>query len=233
MTASLRLSAGPHGPVVDELHCSGAVAFRPTEWGIWMVGTEAHPIGGDRILTRVTVGPGCSAVVRSVSAAVARRGRGPSLVAVAARVASDGRLEWSPEPGVAAAGADHVSDVRVRLAAGARLVWRDEWVLGRVGEDPGSWRSRIRIVYDGRPLLASDLGTGPMAPGWRSRAVLAGARAVSSLVVVDPGVDFDPGRAASGNAVGVRLPLAGPGVQVTSWGDDLTDCRKTVDVLWG
>ena len=28
-----------------------------------------------------------------------------------------------------------------------------------------------------------------------------------------------------------RLPLAGPGVQVTAWGEELPDCRKRVDEL--
>ena len=231
MTARLRLVAGQGGPTVSDLHCSGALAFRPTEWGVWMVGTEAHPIGGDRILARLAVGPGCEAKVRSVSASVARRGAGSSVVAVVVRVAEAGVLDWDPEPGVAAEGADHRSDARIRLGSGARLRWRDEWVLGRVAEEPGSWASRIQIVYEDRPLVVSELATGPEAPGWGSSAVLAGARAVSSLVVVDSSRTFETGRASCGTAVGTRLPLVGPGMQITAWGEDLTDCRKVVDQL--
>lgn len=231
MTASLRLRAGPRGPVVDEMRSSGPVAFRPTEWGVWTVSTEAHPIGGDRILARVAVGRGCHATLRSVSATVARRGRGESLVAVAVRVAEGGSLAWNPEPGVAAAGAVHLSDVRIRLAAETRLVWKDEWVLGRFGEDPGSWRSRVRIVYDGRPVLTSDLATGPAAAAWPSPGVLAGAGAVSSIVMIDPEEAFDARRVSCGSALGVCLPLHGPGVQIIAWGEDLGDCRKAVDEL--
>ena len=231
MTANVRLVAGPAGPVVAGLHGSGALAFRPTRWGVWMVGTEAHPIGGDRVLARVALGPGCSAIVRSTSATLARRGAGPSVVSIAARVAAGASLEWRPEPGIAAFGADHTSEARVRLAAGARVVWHDEWVLGRASEGPGSWRSRLQIVYDCEPLLVSDLSTGPAAGCWHSAAVLGGAKAVSSVVVVDVGGEFNPARAECGSALGVRLPLAGPGIQICAWGDDLADCREVVDDL--
>ena len=159
-------------------------------------------------------------------------GAGPSTIAVVVTVAEGGALDWQPEPGVAAAGADHHGDVRIRMAPGARVLWRDEWVLGRTGEEPGSWTSRIQVAYAGRPLLVSELATGPAAPGWLSSAVLAGARAVSSLVVVDPAQEFEPGRGSCGSAVGTRLPLAGPGAQITSWGDALADCRKVVDHLY-
>ena len=162
-------------PVVEEIRSSGALAFRPTAWGVWMVGTEAHPIGGDRLVVRVAIGPGCSAAIRSVGATVARRGPFPgrsSTIATVIRVGPSGSLTWQPEPGVASFGADHLSEVRVRLASDAKLTWRDEWVLGRHDEGPGTWRSRIRISVGARPLLVSELAAGPAAPGWTSRFVL-------------------------------------------------------------
>lgn len=236
--------AGPGGEsvragqaVVEELRATGAITFRPTRWGIWMVGTEAHPIGGDHQIVRVAVGPGCAAEIGSVSATVARRGASlgtPSCTAVAVRVGAGGSLVWSPEPGVAAAGADHVSEARVRLAAGARLVWRDEFVLGRVGEGPGTWRSRLRVSVGGRVVLASEVAAGPAAPGWTSRAVLAGARAVSTVVIIDGG--FSPRGRKAGRWEGpctsaIALPLTGPGVQITAWGSDLAGCRAGVEAL--
>jgi hypothetical protein len=174
-----------------------------------------------------------------VSAAVARRGptgtAGPSTMSMAVRIGPGGSLVWSPEPGVAAVGAHHLTDTRVRLATTARLAWRDEWTLGRYGEEPGTWRSRIRITVAGRPLLASDLATGPAAESWASRSVLAAARAVSTLSLVDPvllpGEDGPRSRATFGSATGLCLPLSGPAVQIVAWGNDLRDCRATVAQL--
>lgn len=229
--AGLRI--GPDGEV-RVLRSTGAVALRPTRWGVWMVGAAAHPIGGDELFLRVAVDAAGAAVVRSASATLARRGRGPSVSRIVVRLGPGASLAWDPQPGVAACGADHLSDVRVRLAGGARLRWKDEFVLGRHGEAPGTWTSRLRITYEGKPVLSSSLAAGPAAAGWPSRAVLAGARAVSTLVVVDPCRPTPPpgpARVESGSARAVSLALPGPGVQVTAWGDDLDSCRWAVAQL--
>jgi urease accessory protein len=239
-SARLRLVARADGsPMVEDMFSSGALAFRPTEWGIWMVGAAAHPVGGDRQWVRLTVGPGCAAEVRSVAATLARPGPRPgegpdasqSVTSTAIRVAPGGALLWKPEPGIAAAGADHFTDTRVRLAAGARLVWWDEWTLGRHREEPGTWRSRSRIIMGNRLLLASDLATGPGAAAWPARSVLAAARAVSSVVVVGDSWSRHPGcslRLDHRSASGVSLPLAGPGAQFVAWGQVFSDCHLVV-----
>lgn len=230
--SSATLRIGP-GVAVREMRSTGAIAFRPTRWGVWMVGAAAHPIGGDRLLLRVAIGPDCQVRVRSVGATVARRGCGRSVSSLVVRVAEGSTLVWDPEPGVAAAGADHLSDTRVRLAAGASLRWREEFVLGRYGEDAGSWTSRIRVSVGGRVALSSELSAGPVSASWRSRATLAGARAVSTLLVADP----DPSRVPAGgwfegpDVTAVVLPLPGSAVQVTAWGDELGACRSAVDEL--
>ena len=235
--ATLRLRAHLDGsPVVQEMHSSGALAFRPTAWGVWMVGTAAFPIAGDKSRIRLALGPDCRAEIRSVGATIARRGltdrAGPSSTIVVVRVGAGASLIWSPEPGVAAVGSHHETEARVWLATAARLAWRDEWTLGRYGEEPGTWRSRTRITMAGRPLLASDLATGPAAEGWPSRSVLGGARAVSSLTLVDPGLfpaqNGSRSRASFGTATGLCVPLSGPAVQIMTWGGDLLDCRATV-----
>jgi urease accessory protein len=237
-SASLRVVPSPEGAsVVGLMRSSGAVAFRPTEWGVWMVGASAHPIGGDRLLMRVVVDAGCAAEIRATSATLARRapfgGSARSVTSTVVRVGAAASLAWKPEPGVAACGSDHVSDTRIRLAAGATLSWRDEFVLGRYAEEPGTWTSRIRVSVAGRPLMASQLAAGPGASGWASPAVLGGAQAVSTLVVVDP--YWPPGRPSarveSGGVSAVALPLPGPGLQITAWGDDLASCRAAVEEL--
>ncbi len=239
--ARLRLAARADGaPTVKDMHSSGALAFRPTEWGVWMVGAAAHPVGGDHQRIRLTVGPGCAAEVRSVAATLARPGFvaglevTPSTTSTVIRVAPGGALIWNPEPGIAAAGAVHFSDTRVRLAADARLVWWDEWILGRHCEPPGTWRSRSRITMGSHPLLASDLAAGPGAPAWSARSVLASARAVSTVVAIGGPWTRRPGcsvRLDYRSATGVSLPLVGPGMQFVAWGEVLSDCQIAVGGL--
>ena len=168
-SASVRLA---RGPVVEDLRSTGAVTFRPTRWGVWMVGTGAHPIGGDRVVLRVAVGPGCRTEVRSVSATVARRGstsapalRRRSRWRCRPRHARPDRSCGAPNPGWPRPGRTIPADARVKMAAGAGLVWRDEFGLGRHGEDPGPWRSRLRVSVAGRVVLASEVGRRPRRPG--------------------------------------------------------------------
>jgi urease accessory protein len=231
--AALSVGLGPGGrTVVRDLHGTGALAFRSTPWGAWLVGTAAHPIGGDRLGITVDVGPGCGLEVRSLAATVARRGTppAPSVANVAARVGPGATLAWAVEPGVAAAGADHTSAADCDLADGSRLWWCDEFVLGRCGEEPGTWRSRLRVTVESVPILASDLAAGPGAAGWGSGAVLAGARAVSAVTIVDAGGQLPAAAAwARGPAASVVvLPLHGPGVQICAWGENLRACRDLV-----
>jgi urease accessory protein len=204
-----------------------------------MIGTAAHPIGGDRLGLRVAVGPGCHAEIRSAAATLARRAPGrstsPSSMGQAIRVGRGAALTWCPEPGIAALGAYHKSETRIRLAGDSNLVWWDEVTLGRHGEGPGTWRSQIRITVDGRPVFSSDLALGPDAPGWNSRSVLAGATAASTVVIIngrDPPTETQPAlRLRVGTATAISLPLAPSGAHITAWGALLSDCRSAAEQL--
>jgi urease accessory protein len=204
-----------------------------------MIGTAAHPIGGDRLRLRVTVGSNCRAEIRSVAATLARRAPGggtiPSSVAHAIRVGPGASLKWYPEPGIAASGAHHQSESRIRLARDSTLVWWDEVTLGRHGEGPGTWRSQIRITVEGGPVLCSDLGLGPDAAGWDSSSVLAGAKAVSTVIIIDgrnPRPVAHPVlQLCVGTATALSLPLTVSGAHITAWGAHLSDCRSAVQQL--
>ena len=170
---------------------------------------------------------------------MARRAQGPvpvrSELTVGASVEDGATLRWLAEPGVAAAGSDHRSGARIGLSARARLLWREEFVLGRHGEEPGTWTSAVRLERGGVPLLVAELGAGPAAAGWASRAVGGGARAVSAVIVVDPdrpAGTWAPGRASTGRARGAALGLPGPGVQLLAWGETLGACREVLARLW-
>jgi len=242
--ATVRFRAGIGGePIVADMSASAAHSFQPARWGATIVNSTAHPVAGDHLGLNVTVGVGCCAEIRSAAPTLARRGSrrppwsGPSssTFEVTATVASDAMLTWHPEPGVAADACQHRSDANVELASSARLLWQDEFLLERRNESaPGTWSSRLRVVRDGWPVVCTELAVGPGSPLWESPAVLEGARVVTLVVVVDPGQVPDQwcsARANEGSATGVALPLAGPGVQIVAWGDELSGCRATVDTM--
>ncbi len=176
---------------VSHLSClrsDGPLVLRPTAGTlVHLVGGAGGPLGGDVLRIEIVVGPGAELVLHTVAAAVALPGPtpGPSVVDIDAEVGEGGVLHWLPEPTVAAAGCDHRTRTRIALAAGARLVWREELVGGRHGEVGGSVSSRLAVDYDGRPLIRHQVDIGPGSV-WASVAVGGGARCAGSLLVVDP-----------------------------------------------
>ncbi|AEH08678.1 MULTISPECIES: urease accessory protein UreD [Protofrankia] len=114
---------------------------------VYLVNAAAGPLAGDQLRLDVTVGAGVRLVLRTTAATVALPGRDerPSLFDVHADVGPGGALEYLPEPTVAAHGCRHLMRATIRLAADARLLWREEIVLGRFGEPPGSISSTLRV----------------------------------------------------------------------------------------
>lgn len=145
-------------------------------------------------------------------------------------VAAGGELHWLPEPLISVRGSELAVHTHVDLESGARLVLREELVLGRTGEAPGRLTSRLTVRVDGRPVLDQELDCGPGAPGgWDGPAVLGGHRAAGQLVVVD--AEFTekpiaPGVPADGLAV---LPLSGPAVLVSAVAPDALRLRRLLD----
>ena len=224
--------------------------LRRTAEAVYLVGGAAGPLGGDVLELRIEVREGAALRLRTAAAAVALPGRDgrESLLSVTITVAAGARLEYLPEPTIAAGGARHRTDIRVDLAAGAALVLRDEVILGRHGERGGACRTRLRADLAGRPLLRHELdvsGTDEVSLG---PAVLAGHRTAGSLLCVEPewaepdgtgpgwaGLDrAGPGRAGrpigelpSGYEPGVTvMPLAGPAVLVNALAGDALTLRR-------
>ena len=221
------------------LRSQAPLILRRTADAVYLVGGAAGPLGGDVLELRIEVREGAALRVRTVAAAVALPGRNgqESVLSVTLAVAAGGRLEYLPEPTVAADGARHRTDIRVDLAAGAALVLRDEMVLGRHAERGGACRTRLRADLAGFPLLRHEVdvsGTDEVSLG---PAVLAGHRTAGSLLCVNPdwvdpdwvepdGAGTAPG-IPSGYAPGVAvMPLAGPAVLVTALADDALTLRR-------
>ncbi|WP_328374163.1 urease accessory protein UreD [Micromonospora zamorensis] len=216
MRALARLVAradGRGGTVLVELHGETPLLLRQTPADgvvatVHLVGGAAGPLAGDDLRLEIEVGPGAAVRVHTVAASIALPGRpgAVSRMVVSAVVHAGATLHWLPEQLVAAAGCAHFAESRVAVAAGASLRWRDELICGRYGEAPGGAVVHTQVDYAGRPLLRQSLAVGPRAPGWAGPAVLGGAPATGSLLVVDPSRPADP---AAVDGTVARLPLAG------------------------
>ncbi|MBR7829571.1 urease accessory protein UreD [Actinospica sp. MGRD01-02] len=151
---------------------------------IHLMGGTAGPIGGDDLAYRVEIGEGAKVQVRSMAATLALPGPGgaQSTLAFDVRVGSGARLDWAPEPLIAARGANHAVLASLDLAEDAELTWREDVVLGRDDEGPGSVRSRTRITRAGRVVFDHEFAVGPRYPGSLGPAGTAGYRRVTLTV---------------------------------------------------
>nr|WP_223856593.1 MULTISPECIES: urease accessory protein UreD [Streptomyces] len=240
-TARIRAVAdGRGGTALPVLAGEGPLALRRIrsgagsreEAGVMLVGAMSAPLGGDRLAVHAEAGPGARLALGTAAATLALPGRdgAPALYGVRLAVAAGAAVRWLPEPLVSVRGSDLRVHTRVELAAGARLVLREEQVLGRTGEEPGLLRSRLTADLDGRPLLDQELACGPGAPGgWDGPAVLAGHRAVGQLLVVDPEFAAAPPAPAVLGEYAVAVPLAGPAVLVSALAPDALALRRVLD----
>ena len=240
MRASARLVAradGRGGTTLVEVHGETPLLLRqtPARNGtptVYVVGGAAGPLAGDDLRLDIEVGAEAAVRVHSVAASVALPGRpgAVSRMVVRAVVHAGATLHWLPEQLVAAAGCAHLAEAHIDLAAGASLRWRDELICGRFGEAPGSAVVHTHVDHDGRPLLRQSLAVGPHAPGWAGPAVLGGAPATGSLLVVDPSRPAEPPQVLADGAV-ARLPLAdGPATLWTATAPDAHTLRAHLTV---
>lgn len=167
---------------------TAADAAGPVPAQVHLVGGAAGPLGGDELRCSVDLGPGARLEVRSVAASVALPGPNgrESSLEIHVRVGEGAALSWSPQPLIAARGARHRTFTRVELASDARLVWRDELVLGRDDEEPGSAATRLRVIRDGRVLLDHEIAVGPRHPGSLGPSGSGGHRALGTMLIVEP-----------------------------------------------
>ena len=150
---------------------------------------------------------------------------------IEARVGEGGSLRWLPEPTVAATKAVHVTRTRILVEQGARLLWRDEIVIGRHGEEGGSVSARLSVDLDGRPLLRHRIDAGPEHPDWRTAAVGGGSHCTGSLLAVDPAwlEEGPPGPLILEPRAAAVLPLAGPAAHAVALAADARTLRRLLD----
>ncbi|MFI0349319.1 urease accessory protein UreD [Actinomadura sp. 9N407] len=243
--ARLATSSSPGGTHISVLRSSWPLMLRTTafpasepltKWAcrdtpaacVHLAAGGAGPLGGDRLRLEVDVGAGSTLLFGEVSPTLLLPGpRGEeSRFDIRVRIGAGATLAWLPELVIAAHGCRHITDIRVTLERGARLVLREEILFGRHGETPGSHRQRVRIVTDEGPLYDQELGTGPSAPGWDGPAVTAGHRTAGTLLLVDPDRPTYTGLPIPDTAF---MELHGNGVLCTALAPDTTALRHRLD----
>lgn len=140
-TARIRAVAdGRGGTALPLLTGEGPLALRrtrsagPQEAHVTLVGAMSAPLGGDRLAVEAVVEPGAVLRVGSAAATVSLPGGTGERAHYDVRltVGEGAELHWLPEPLIAAGGSDLRMTTTVELAPGARLVLREEQILGRV-----------------------------------------------------------------------------------------------------
>ena len=219
------------------------LTLRSTVDGVHLVGSGAGPLGGDDLALDVRVGPGAALDLSSVAASLVQPGPhgDGSRTVVDVEVGVGAHLHLHLQPMVLVAGCEHESLVRVRMGAGASLMWRDEVVLGRHAEPSGSLRQRVHLDVAGEVLLRNELVVGPLSPWSLGPAGVGGARAFGSLVVVDEGLDTsaveaivldDAVVAPFSGVVVAPLVLDGPAVVISAVGDRPSAVGDALDAVF-
>ncbi|MQY14720.1 Urease accessory protein UreD [Streptomyces sp. RB5] len=238
LTAHARITAAPDARGSTSLPLlagDGPLALRRvraygTEARVCLVGAMSAPLGGDHLALTAAVEPGARLTLTSAAATIALPGRtgAPASYTIRITVGEDAELHWLPEPLIAAAGSRLDVITRIDLAPGARLLYREEQILGRTGEPPGSLTSRLTVRHAGRLLLDQHTGFGPGHPGWDGPAQLAGRRAVGQLLSTGPPVEPEGVRVTED---AVSVPLAGAGRLTTAVAADGLALRRLLTDL--
>ncbi|MFJ9966214.1 urease accessory protein UreD [Streptomyces avermitilis] len=242
--ATARIGArddGRGGTSLPVLEGEGPLALRRTrasgsEARVMLVGAMSGPLGGDHFTVEARVAEGARLHVGSAAATIALPGqaKGEARYDVRLDVAAEGELRWLPEQLISAGGSELYVSSRIDLEPGARLVFREEQVLGRVGEEPGRLTSRLTLRIGGRAVLDQELACGPGAPGgWDGPAVLGGHRALGQLVVVRREFEREPVRARLLGECAALTPLGGAAVLVTALAPDALQLRRVLDEALG
>lgn len=237
VTATARVRAvadGRGGTALPVLESDGPLALRRTRapapyTGVTVVGAMSAPLGGDRLAVEVEAGDGARLTVGAAAATVALPGPGAAHYDVRLTVGEEAELHWLPEQLISARGSELRMATTVQLAPTARLVLREEQVLGRHGEPTGALTTRLTVRRAGRPFSTRSSPTAPAQPGWDGPAVLGGHRAVGQLLVVRPEFEEKPVASCLLGPTAVLTPLAGPAALVTAVAADARLLRAVLD----
>ncbi|WP_433549046.1 urease accessory protein UreD [Streptomyces sp. CA-294286] len=242
-TARITATARGHTTTLPVLDGDGPFEFRRlrsrgTEARVCIVGAMSAPLGGDRLRIEATAQPHARLHITSAAASLALKGptTAHATYDIHLTVADHAELHWQPKPLICAADSNLHQTWTVDLAPTARLVLREEQVLGRTGEQPGHVITRLTVRRAGHVLLDQQAEYGPGAPGWDSPAVLAHHRATGQILLVDPSFEKEPPEIqvlVDGDGQAILTPLAGPAALVTAVAPDGLRLRHLMTTAHG
>lgn len=226
VSVSLRRGAG--GVVrVDGVLCRAPVWFRWDGSTLWLVGSGAAPVGGDRVRVRIDVGPDVAVTVRSVAATVIYAGRGAGTSwHTDVHVAEGGSIVWRPEPVILTERARHVATTTIDASADADVTLDEVLVLGRAGETGGALRSTLDVRVEEAPVLQTSIDTS--LPGWSGPAGVAGATVVGHRLRLGAHARGDA--TSTRPAAAVLRPVNGCLLAVAT-GSHVADVRAELETL--
>lgn len=158
---------------------------------IVFLNTSGGLTSGDRLDYGVTIGPGCHATATTQTAERAYRADGPpARASVHLKLAQGASLDWLPQETILFDNAALHRETRVELADSTRFLGIETIVLGRVamGETINrlNFRDRRLILRQNQPMLIDPFRLDDAAlDHTNSTALLAGARAFATLILVD------------------------------------------------
>ncbi|MGI8815160.1 MAG: urease accessory protein UreD [Pseudonocardia sp.] len=182
---------------------------------VHLVAAAGGPLGGDDLELRIRLAEDTELTVGSAGATVAQPGRpgsGPAYWTVTAELAPGATLHWAPEPTVVCDRAELHTSLRVRLAAGAGALLREQVWLGRHGQRGGRYRGALAVDHAGQALVRHTTVLDGADPALCGPAGTAGARVVTTLL--GAGTEPEPAGSVMGESPELRWArhaLAGPG----------------------
>jgi urease accessory protein len=185
-----------------------------------LVQPTASLLRGDELIVQVDLGPGARLELLDVAAMVAQPTRGGPLASlrIMIHLGPNAALEWDARPLVLCEGCDLRRAITIEIeGGGAAVLLRDTLVFGRAAEQPGVFKTRTVVTYDGAPLHHEALDTSGV-DAFRSEAVLGQARVLDTVAIY--------GARRQGHGV---LQLAGPGSMLMVAAPDAADAQKAVD----
>jgi len=148
-----------------------------------LVASGATLLGGDEVAVDVEVGDGCTLGIEDVGGTVAYESTGvPSRFDVRIRLGAGARLIWRAHPFVVTDGADVRRRTAITLGEGAALLLRETLVLGRTGERGGRLATALEARgAGGVPLLIEHLDLDGASP---RPGVLGGHRVLDTALLL-------------------------------------------------
>lgn len=181
-----------------------------------LANTAGGLVGGDRMATEVTIGPGAAASVTAQAAEKVYRSTGADTIVSNRLIAQEGAwLEWLPQETIIFDRGRLRRAMRVDLAADARVLAGEILVFGRIARGEcvttGLIRDAWEIRRDGRLIWADalhldgDIGAALTAP-----ACFGGSIAYATLIYAGPdgAAYLDALREAMGDSEGAATCVA-------------------------